>query len=46
MNLYIFRRDIRIIDNRGLNTFIKFAKEKDSQNACLFIFNPKQIDHK
>jgi len=42
INLFIFRRDLRIDDNLALNQLIK--KDPDTKILYLFIFNPDQID--
>ena len=39
-NIFIFRRDLRIWDNNGLNQIIK----KGLDIAPIFIYNPEQID--
>ena len=40
MNIYIFRRDLRIFDNNGIN----FLKNKDI--TPIFIYDKRQIDRK
>ena len=39
LGIFIFRKDLRIVDNRGL---IKLSKEVDNI-IPIFIFDPKQI---
>jgi hypothetical protein len=40
MNIYVFRRDLRIVDNKGFNEFLKVIKNTKTKNLCMFIFNP------
>lgn len=41
-SLFVFRRDLRLIDNHGL----KAALQASQQVVCVFIFDPRQIsDH-
>lgn len=42
--LFIFRRDLRLIDNIGLNACIKNANKDNEDVAVMFIFTPQQID--
>lgn len=44
--LFIFRRDLRLIDNVGLQTALNLAKEKDAMVLPIFIFTPEQISAK
>lgn len=39
MNLFIFRRDLRLIDNTALIEALKNGK-----TACIFIFDPRQVE--
>lgn len=41
--LFIFRRDLRNIDNVGLHKSIKLAKENNTDILCVFIFTPTQV---
>ena len=40
MNIFIFRRDLRIFDNIGLN----YLLDKKDKILPIFIFDPRQID--
>lgn len=44
--LFIFRRDLRLIDNVGLQTALNLAKEKNAMVLPIFIFTPEQISAK
>lgn len=44
INIFIFRRDLRINDNLALNNL--YLKEPHTKILYLFIFNPTQIDPK
>jgi deoxyribodipyrimidine photo-lyase len=44
INIFIFRRDLRLIDNLALNKL--HLKEPNTKILYLFIFNPNQIDPK
>lgn len=41
--IYIFHRDLRIVDNRGLNVAIQWAREHDAVIVPLFVFTPAQV---
>ena len=41
--VYIFHRDLRIVDNRGLNAAIQWAREHDVTIVPLFVFTPAQV---
>ena len=40
VNLFIFRRDLRILDNIG---FSKACNETTDKLLCIFIFTPEQV---
>jgi deoxyribodipyrimidine photo-lyase len=44
-HIFIFRRDLRLYDNLGLNKTLEYMKEKHKQGVLLpiFIFNPNQV---
>lgn len=42
INIFIFRRDLRIFDNTGISKLLKTSSTK--KTLFIFIFNPKQID--
>ena len=44
INIFIFRRDLRFVDNTALNAIIEISG--DTPILPIFIFNPKQIDPK
>jgi deoxyribodipyrimidine photo-lyase len=41
-SLFIFRRDLRLVDNTGLNDALKYSK----QVIACFIFDPRQVESK
>ena len=43
MIVFIFRRDLRLKDNSGLNRAITLSKELNKKIILLFIFTPEQI---
>jgi len=43
MNVFIFRRDLRLQDNTAFNHFIK---ESPGNSMCIFIFNESQVNPK
>ena len=46
INLFIFRRDLRIHDNLALIDLYNLSKKTNIKILPIFIFNPKQIDPK
>jgi deoxyribodipyrimidine photo-lyase len=46
INIFIFRRDLRIEDNSALSLLIKESKNMKIKILPIFIFNPLQIDQK
>ncbi len=44
--IYIFHRDLRIVDNKGLERACELAKEKECKILPLFIFSPEQVSEK
>jgi deoxyribodipyrimidine photo-lyase len=41
--IYLFHRDLRIVDNRGLNAAIQWARDHSTSIIPLFVFTPTQV---
>ena len=44
--LFIYRRDLRVHDNIGLNKAIELCKEHNEKLVTIFIFTPEQVSDK
>lgn len=44
MHLFIFRRDLRVVDNKMFSEQAKHVVQNHGRQACVFIFNKQQID--
>ncbi len=44
--IFIFHRDLRIVDNKALERACELAKEKDCKIIPIFIFSPEQVSDK